>query len=432
MQRSTATCRSPRLRRLGARALPLLAMTALVTAGPAGAEEFELPSLPSESQVYPAVVPIPTPQQDPWYADPAELPTYANGDVIRSRVVQTYALAVPVPVHTTQLLFRSTDIRDNPIATATTVLTPGIPWLGPGPRPLISYQEAIDSLGQHCNPSYTLRAGIQKEISLLGQFLAAGAAVAVTDFDGKKNTIMSPSEGRMVLDGIRAAQRAGLGLEASPVGLWGYSGGGNSSASAAEQRRSYAPELNIRGSAQGGIPGDKVAIAPFAVSGQQPQANFTGWLAILGLAREYPDFDQALRQYLTPEGRAVAAELDGRCLYTTFVSTLLRPVADYLTDPEAALSHPAVRAALSAASFGKPENTPDIPLLMWHSTTDQLLPAELAIDDIARAYCERGVNMRMFKVPATEHISAEIIPELGTVAWLLAVTAGADPGPRAC
>ncbi|MFE1591973.1 lipase family protein [Nocardia sp. NPDC058705] len=222
-----------------------------------------------------------------------------------------------------------------------------------------------------------MRAGIQKEISLLGQFLAAGAAVA-------------------------------------------------------EQRRSYAPELDIRGSAQGGIPGDKVAIAPFAVSGQQPQANFTGWLAILGLAREYPEFDQALQQYLTPEGREVAAEMNGRCLYTTFVSTLLRPVADYLTDPQAALSHPAVRAALTEASFGRPENTPDIPLLMWHSTTDQLLPAELAIDDIARTYCARDVNMRMFKVPATERISAEIVPELGTVAWLLAVTAGADAGPRVC
>ncbi|MFD6221350.1 lipase family protein [Nocardia asteroides] len=425
MQRSTAT---PRSRRFGVPAL--LAVVLAMTAGPAGAEDFQLPPLPNEAQVYPAVVPLPTPQQDPWYDDPADLAAYAPGDVIRSRVVQTYALGIPVPVHTTQLLLRSTDARDNPIATATTVLMPGIPWLGPGARPLISYQEAIDSLGQQCNPSYTLRAGIQKEVALMAQFLSAGAAVVVTDFDGKRNTIMSPSEGRMVLDGIRAAQRGGLGLEASPVGLWGYSGGGNSSASAAEQRQHYAPELDIRGSAQGGIPGDKVAIAPFAISGQQPQANFTGWLAILGLAREYPEFDQALQTYLTSEGKQVAADLSDRCLYTAVGTTLLRPVADYLTDPAAALA--AAHAGLSAASFGKPENTPDIPLLMWHSTTDQLLPAELAIDDIVAGYCARGANLRMFRVPFSEHISAEIVPEIGTVAWLLAVTAGADPGPTLC
>lgn len=425
MRRCTATHRS----RLGTTAL-LSAVALTLAAGTAAADDFQLPPLPNEAQVYPAVVPLPTPENDPWYADPADLDSRANGDVLRSRVVQTYALGIPVPVHTTQLLFRSTDAQDTPISTATTVLIPGIPWLGPGARPLISYQEAIDSLGQQCNPSYTLRAGIQKEVALVGQFLSAGAAVAVTDFDGKRNTIMSPAEGRMVLDGIRAAKRGGLGLEASPVGLWGYSGGGNSSASAAEQRRHYAPELEIKGSAQGGIPGDKVAIAPFAISGQQPQANFTGWLAVLGLAREYPEFDQALQTYLTPEGKQVAADLENRCLYTTVASTLLRPVVDYLTDPEAALA--AAHEALSAASFGRPENTPDFPLLMWHSTTDQLLPAELAIDKIAAAYCARGVNMRMFRVPMSEHISAEIVPELGTVAWLLAVTAGADPGPRVC
>ncbi|MFB7875604.1 lipase family protein [Nocardia sp. NPDC056064] len=425
MQRSTATTGARRF----ARTLPLLA-TVVMLAAPAAAEDFQLPPLPDEAQVYPAVVPIPTPQHDPWYADPDDFAAYAAGDVIRSRIVQTYALGIPVPVHTTQLLLRSTDTHGTPIATATTVLMPGIPWLGPGARPLISYQEAIDSLGQQCNPSYTLRAGIQKEVALIGQFLAAGAAVVVTDFDGKDNTIMSPSEGRMVLDGIRAAKRAGLGLEASPVGLWGYSGGGNSSASAAEQRQHYAPELEIRGSAQGGIPGDKVAIAPFAISGQQPQANFTGWLAILGLAREYPDFDRALQRYLTPEGKQVAADLRERCLYTTVATAFLRPVTDYLTDPEAALA--AARPGLAAASFGRPENTPDIPLLMWHSTTDQLLPAELAIDDIVAGYCARGVNLRMFRVPMSEHISAEIVPELGTVAWLLAVTAGADPGPRVC
>lgn len=425
MQRSTATHRSR-----GLRALPLAAAAVLVAAGPAAAQEFQLPPLPNEAQVYPAVVPIPLPQDDPWYADPADFGAYANGDVIRSRVVQTYSLGIPVPVHTTQLLLRSTDAHGNPVATATTVLMPGIPWLGPGARPLISYQEAIDSLGQQCNPSYTLRAGLQKEIALIGQFLVAGAAVVVTDFDGKNNTIMSPSEGRMVLDGIRAAQRGGLGLEGSPVGLWGYSGGGNASAAAAEQRQHYAPELDIRASAQGGIPGDKVAIAPYAMSGQQPQANFTGWLAVLGLAREYPEFDRTLQHYLTPEGKRVAADLRDRCLYTAVATTLLRPVVDYLTDPDAALA--AAQEGLAAASFGKPENTPDMPLLMWHSTTDQLLPAELAIDGIAAAYCARGADLRMFKVPLSEHISAEIVPGIGTVAWVLAVTAGADPGPRVC
>ncbi|WP_280183016.1 lipase family protein [Nocardia cyriacigeorgica] len=412
------------------RCLALAALAATCTVAAPATADIPLPPLPNEAEVYPAI-PVPTPQQDPWYADPADLAGYRNGDVIRSRVVQTYLLGVPIPVHATQLLVRSSDAHGDPLATASTVLMPGIPWLGPGPRPLISYQEAIDSLGQQCNPSYTLRAGLMKETTLLGQFLAAGTAVVITDFDGKNNTIMSPAEGRMVLDGIRAAQRAGLGLAAAPVGLWGYSGGGNATASAAEQHRGYAPELNVRASAQGGIPGDKVAIAPFAISGTQPQANFTGWLAVLGLAREYPEMDALLDRYLTPDGKKVAEDLSDRCLYTTFATTLLRPMRDYLTTPDA-LSDPVVRQVLADASFGDPGNTPDMPLLMWHSWTDQLLPAELAIDDVVRRYCERGVNLRYHKVPASEHISAELVPAPATVAWLVAVTAGADPGPTTC
>lgn len=427
MQRRRAIChRSVRV------FVPALLAVALVgAAGPAVADDIPLPPLPNEAQVYPAVVPIPTPDEDPWYADPADLARYAPGDVVRSRVVQTYSLAVPVPVHTTQLLYRTSDAQNNPVVTATTVLMPGIPWLGPGPRPLISYQEAIDSLGPQCNPSYTMRAGLQKEIAIISQFLATGAAVAVPDFDGKNNAIMAPSEGIMVLDGLRAAKRAGLGLEHSPIGMWGYSGGGNATASAAEQHARYAPELPIKASAQGGIPGDKAAIAPYAISGAQPQANFTGWLAVLGLARAYPEFDRLLQEELTPDGARIAADLSNRCLYTVVGTTLLRPMVNYLKNPEI-LQHPVVQKALSEASFGRPENTPDMPILAWHSTTDQLLPAELAWDGIAGSYCERGVNMRYFRVPASEHLSAEIVPELATVAWVMAVIAGADPGPRVC
>uniref|UniRef100_UPI002454D650 lipase family protein n=1 Tax=Nocardia cyriacigeorgica TaxID=135487 RepID=UPI002454D650 len=108
-----------------------------------------------------------------------------------------------------------------------------------------------------------------------------------------------------------------------------------------------------------------------------------------------------------------------------------RPMRDSLT-LRLAWPDPGVGGLRPAARFGHPGNTPDMPLLMWHSWTDQLLPAELAIDDVVRRYCERGVNLRYHKVPASEHISAELVPELATVAWLVAVTAGADPGPTTC
>lgn len=95
--------------------------------------------------------------------------------------------------------------------------------------------------------------------------------------------------GQITLDGIRAAQRFdALGLGASPVGMAGYSGGGMATAMAAAIAPTYAPELDLAGSAYGGAPMniDKMAKA----LGQQKHPAFgLAMAAALGLEREYPD-----------------------------------------------------------------------------------------------------------------------------------------------
>ncbi len=63
--------------------------------------------------------------------------------------------------------------------------------------------------------------------------------------------IAGPQAGHAVLDGVRAALSyvpAGLSRD-TPIGLWGYSGGGQASGWAAYLKDSYAPELNVKGAA---------------------------------------------------------------------------------------------------------------------------------------------------------------------------------------
>lgn len=400
-------------------------------AWPVRPEENQLPPLPRETDIY-SVIPVPMPKDDRWYDDPADLDRYADGDVIRKRVVTSYLLAVPwPPVHTEQILYRSTDSRDRPIVTATTVMIPGIPWLGPSPRPVISYQEAIDGLDPACNPSHTVRAGTMKETQLLLQFLGEGMAVSIPDFNGKTNTTLAPSEGRMVLDGIRATRRGGLGLADSPVGLWGYSGGGSATGWAAELHRSYAPELPIKGSAQGGVPGDKHAMTMFAMdagTGPAGQADFVGWIWLIGLSREYPDLIP-LDKFLTADGMTLVHDIDTRCLYTAAATGAWRPLKNYLKDPEAFLD-PDIQNVLHRDSLGYTD-TPDVPVAMWHSMTDPIIPIA-AIEPVVQRYCAAGTNLRFFRVPATEHISAELVGYEPSLLWLTAVLAGGDPGPTTC
>ncbi|WP_245998537.1 lipase family protein [Nocardia pseudobrasiliensis] len=390
-------------------------------------------AIPSEQQIYPAVVPLTPPEHDPWYDDPVDLAELNNGDIVRTREVQSYVLGIPIPVTTKQILYRSTDAHDQPIVTATTVLVPGIPWTG-SPRPLVSYEEAIDSTAQICNPSYTLRAGLFKEIALTQYFLEQGMAVAIPDFNGKRNAWLSSSEGRMVLDGIRAAQREpSLGLRDSGVGLYGYSGGGNAAASAAELHASYAPELRILGSAQGGVLGDKGAevaglLGPTTI--YNVAAQWALWAIVGGLAKDYPDILKP-EELLTPEGLAHLKNISGRCVYTEVVTGLLSPpFTEYLTDRNA-MARPEIQRLLRDISFGSPERRPDIPILMWHSTTDQLIPPN-AILPVEQAYCRSGVNLRWFTVPASEHLSADVEVWPAASAWLSWVLRGGDPGPVLC
>ncbi|MGH9005693.1 MAG: lipase family protein, partial [Acidimicrobiia bacterium] len=166
------------------------------------------------------------PDADPFYRPPAGFEAAAPGTVLRSRPVTVKGLGLPVPVAAHQFLARSSDAHDAPVVVAGTVMVPFAPY--PGVRPLVSYQPAIDSLGDQCNPSYKLRAGTEYELALMMQALVHGWAVVVTDYQGPDDAFAAGRmEGHGVLDGIRAAlalPEAGLAGLGTPVGLWGYSG----------------------------------------------------------------------------------------------------------------------------------------------------------------------------------------------------------------
>src|SRR5207237_1235757 len=78
--------------------------------------------------------------------------------------------------------------------------------------------------------------------------LQRGWAVVVSDYEGPQSAFgAARMAGHGVLDGIRAAEAlSGTGLTGAqtPVGLWGYSGGGLATSWAAELAAGYAPDLN--------------------------------------------------------------------------------------------------------------------------------------------------------------------------------------------
>ncbi|MGW4242613.1 lipase family protein [Nocardia sp. NPDC004722] len=428
------------MKRSALRRLTVVAVSACLTAAAVGVaaadpgfpptfppDQNQLPQLPTEPQIY-DLLPIPSPDQDPWYDDPADIADYAPGQIVRSREVQTRLIGLPVPVYTKQLLYRSNDVHDNPIVTATTVIVPGIPWSG-SPRPVVSFQEAIDSTDSACNPSHTLQVGTMKESTLVMYWLAQGFAINVPDFDGKFNTFNTYAEGKMVLDSLRAMKNdPALGLTDSGIALYGYSGGGSGSIRAAELRQSYAPDVRLLGTSFGGAPANLLGEAEYATKaepGLTGISNFTMWLGFASLAREYPDVFKP-EDLLTEEGQGLLKDFGSRCYATIAAQGAYRPISAYYQPGKSLESSPEIVKVLQDNSLG--HYIPDSPILWWHGMWDELIPPEVVLPTV-NSYWDRGADLRFYTVPVPEHVTNAVTGWIPAVAWISAVLRGLPPGP---
>ncbi len=354
-----------------------------------------------------------TPDQDSFYQSPAPVPAHP-GDIVRSRpatftldpVAQT---AVP-GVKSWQVLYRSTDAAGQPDIVSGTVLVPTTPWLGLGPRPLISYGVGTRGIGDACAPSYTLANGTDYEGAFINGLLSRGWAVAVTDYQGLGTPgghtyMVGRSQGMAVLDMARAAMRlddAGISANA-PVGIMGYSQGGASAGWAGELQPTYAPELKLKGIAAGGVPADLTAVAEGLDGGPFVALAL---LAAFGYNTAYPSLN--LQSYLNPAGQQLFADAQNVCLVSVdgiknILGTANHHLTDYTTtDP---LQTPAWQARLNENKLGS--GKPTVPVFQYHALTDEMVAFGQA-DQLHKDWCAKGVNLTWSVLPIAEHATGMV------------------------
>lgn len=394
---------------VGAAALALL-FTGLAPAGAAQAPS----TAPAASTA--GVLP---PDKDPFYHPPAGFESSPNGTVLRSREVTALAIVFPIPAKAHQVLYKSVDGHGKPVAEAATVLVPLGSWTGGGPRPLVSYQLAEDSLSTRCQPSYTLQVGIGAptpaatyEMTLSLGALAKGYAVVYADYEGPNSEFAAgPQAAHGVLDGIRAVQHfPGAGLPPNgPVALWGYSGGGLATTWAAEQKDSYAPELNVVGAAAGGVPADLEKMLKF---NDGNLGAGLGLIGVMGLSRAYPE--AGVEALLTDKGRKLFADNHDNC---TLDIALLHPfdrLANYTTVPAPADS-PAAKLLYEKNNTG--QATPKFPFYNYQGLADEFVPVAPA-DALVAKYCANGGTVEKSRIPFAGHITGEVAGDLPALAWL--------------
>lgn len=363
------------------------------------------------------------PDVDLFYQPPAGFEHARPGTVLRSRDVELAFLGlVPQKLVATQLLYRTTDLNDQPQATVTTVIAP-TDRTTEKPCPIVSYQCAIDAVASRCFPSYALRRGA-KAVGALAQFefllvaaaLAEGWAVSVPDHEGLGGIWGAPYEpGYHVLDGLRAAlshKPLNLSPEA-PVGLWGYSGGGLATAWAAEMHTDYAPDLNLVGAVLGSPVGD-LGHTFTRLNG----TTFSGLpaMVVAALSHVYPDLDRVIAEHVTPEGKAMLKSVERMTTAHAVIRMFRKDMDDLVDWPlQQILDTPEVRHVFDSIKLGT--RAPSIPVLIVQAVHDELISVEI-IDELAEAYRAGGTDVTYHRDALCEHLLLHPLSAPMTLRWL--------------
>ncbi len=366
------------------------------------------------------------PTDDPFYQPPSGFQYAEPGTVLRTRDVELAFLGlIPQPVRAIQLLYRTMDLNGQPEASATTVIIPAErdPLGSRGPFPLLSYQCAIDAISSRCFPSYALRRRAkalgsvsQLELLLIAAALAEGWAVSIPDHEGLQGMWGAPFEpGYRVLDGIRAAlscERLELSGE-TPIGLWGYSGGGLASAWAAEMCGTYAPELDIVGAVLGSPVGDLGHTFRRLNGGL-----FAGLpaLVVAALSRIYPELDRVIKEHSSEAGRALLDSLETMTTAEAVIRLARKNMADFLDEPlEDVLAMPEVAHVFDSIKLGSAVPAP--PVLIVQAVHDYLIDVH-DIDTLADTYSAGGADVTYHRDAFNEHMFLHPLSAPMALRWL--------------
>jgi len=356
------------------------------------------------------------PAGDAFYEPPADLDGFENGDVIWAET-----LAAPDGVLAWKVLYRSESVAGDPVAVSGVVTAPSDP-APVGGRPVITWAHGTTGTADQCAPSRG-----DDPIDSVFEYqpvLDAGYVGVATDYEGLGTPGLHPylvgeSQGRGVLDIVRAAQQIPEAGAGDQVAIWGVSQGGHAALFAASIAPEYAPELDVVGTVGAAPPGDLTALGAAA---SIPQ--LAGFALMVGGGYQAAYGDVNLDEIIGADNMDRLAILEEECTGGVFASTdadplaLVRPVLE--VDP-----WPQLLADNSPINL-----TYDAPLLILQGEDDAIVPKGLT-DGLVGGLCGDGVTVDYRTFPDTGH-GGEIGQNAGAALdWITARLDG-EPAASTC
>jgi pimeloyl-ACP methyl ester carboxylesterase len=351
---------------------------------------------------------------DAFYASPEGAVPDDPGSLIRSDEL----LGTPFASRAWRIMYTSTTTDGDPVVVTGVVITP----FGIAPsdgRTVLAWSHPTTGAARGCAPSYGFDpfSGIEG----LRLFLARGYTVVATDYagmgvDGPDSYLVGGTEGRNVLDAVRAARSIGATQAGADVVLWGHSQGGQAALFAAEQAADYAPELDI----------EAVAVAaPAADLGGLMGAHLDdisgvtiGAYAFTAYAETYGDSvpGAQLADILTPEAQRIVPQMNELCLLPDLdrLHEIGEPLVGDFTIADPTRTEP-WQSLFAENSAG--QTAFDAPLFVAQGLSDQLIPHEITADFVAHEK-SLGIDVTEHTIGIATHSTIAYLTLPALMLWL--------------
>lgn len=360
---------------------------------------------------------------DPFYTPPDPLPSDAPGTLIRAESIEPLAEGM----NAWRVLYVSTAVDGTPIAVSGMVAAPA----GPAPeagRDVVTWAHGTKGVSDPCAPSKGYRSGFHDFYDIAPELVGAGYVGVMSDYEGLGTPglhpyLVGPSEGRGVLDIIKAAQQIEEAGAGARVVVWGRSQGGHAALFAGEIAPIWAPELEVMGVISAAPGSEFQGIITSGVL--LPGARGFIWQLSIGFEASYAEL--SIDDVYTPEALdAIEALLEQEACGAEFSEVAATfEGAGFATSP---LDIPAWVTRLDENSPGNVIT--EVPILLIQGQDDRVVPI-LLTNLLYKRLCEIGneTDYRVFEGYGHNDSTQENMPLM--LEWTAARFAG-EPAATTC
>lgn len=324
----------------------------------------------------------------------------------------------------------TTSDRNQPIRVTGMVIAPNAP-AGGASRRVIAWTHGLIGIAQRCAPSSG--SANFTTIPALGDAIRRGYTIVAPDYPGLGSDMVHPvlvgtSEGRSVLDAVRAARAIPEAHAGSRFAVWGESQGGHAALWTGQLWRGYAPDLQLVGIAaivppvdlhrnfkEGSDPRVRALLTAYTATSWS--RHYGASMAIFG--------SRSVQNTMVRLADNNCVQFNARPRLGTILGIAI--VQHAVRNLDLGAHQPWAR--LMRENSPSPAAIP-VPALIATGSGDTIV-APAVVHDFARRACTLGKTVRYLSVQGGEHATVARTEAPTTLSWIDARFAG-QPAPSDC